>query len=207
MHRRSLPIANPCSQPFASMRGGESRRFCDSCRKDVHDLSAMTRVDAERFLAEHAGQRVCVRYRASHTGELRFRPAAAVRPVLATTALSLLAACASYGEEAEVRSPDDIAWQDAAGYAIPFADRPVDAIEPLAPEGKPALPDEPTAPPPPTVGDDGPPPGQEFTIDDIEGPTMGTVAVPEYTQLQGAVHVSRSEIRKAKRERRRNKGS
>jgi hypothetical protein len=54
--RRALPLANiliasPCDVPWDSMVGTDRVRHCAACKRDVHDLSAMTRDEAEDFLA------------------------------------------------------------------------------------------------------------------------------------------------------------
>lgn len=48
-------IASPCQVPWGSMRGDDVTRFCGSCRKNVYNLSAMTRTEAEAFLATRQG--------------------------------------------------------------------------------------------------------------------------------------------------------
>jgi hypothetical protein len=69
MHRDQLHIASPCSADWGAMRGDGTRRFCDQCRKHVHDLSAMTEKDAAALVAENAS--ICVRYTASAEGAVR----------------------------------------------------------------------------------------------------------------------------------------
>jgi hypothetical protein len=54
--KRALPLANivvasPCDVPWESMVGNERTRHCGACKKDVHNLSAMTRDEVEAFLA------------------------------------------------------------------------------------------------------------------------------------------------------------
>ncbi len=64
--RRGLPlleevrVASPCSASWDDMAGDERVRFCGQCEKNVYNLSAMPREEAEAFLAERAGN-VCVR--------------------------------------------------------------------------------------------------------------------------------------------------
>ncbi|MEQ9321921.1 MAG: hypothetical protein RIF41_22320 [Polyangiaceae bacterium] len=67
--RRSLPllndvrVASPCSESWDEMIGDERTRFCLKCDKNVYDVSAMTRDEAEALIAEaeggHAG--LCLR--------------------------------------------------------------------------------------------------------------------------------------------------
>jgi hypothetical protein len=53
-------VASPCDRSWEDMRGDERVRFCEGCRKDVYNLSAMTRDEAEELINEREG-RVCVR--------------------------------------------------------------------------------------------------------------------------------------------------
>lgn len=56
-----LTVASPCSEDWAKMTGDERVRACAKCRLKVYNLSAMTKVDAERLLLEKEG-RLCVRF-------------------------------------------------------------------------------------------------------------------------------------------------
>jgi hypothetical protein len=56
-----IEVASPCHQDWNQMTGDEKRRFCGECRLHVHDLSAMTRDEAENVLRGADG-RVCVRF-------------------------------------------------------------------------------------------------------------------------------------------------
>jgi hypothetical protein len=64
--RRALPIlenlriAAPCDASWETMQGDARVRFCGQCEKNVYNLSAMERTDAEKLLAEH-GESLCVR--------------------------------------------------------------------------------------------------------------------------------------------------
>jgi len=66
--RRSLPmldqvrVASPCNASWDEMLGDERVRFCMSCEKNVYNLSAMARDEAERLLQERIGKDLCVRF-------------------------------------------------------------------------------------------------------------------------------------------------
>jgi hypothetical protein len=69
--RRALPvldavkIASPCSADWSSMKGDDRVRFCGGCEKNVYNLSAMDRADAEALLRAKEGN-LCARlYRRS----------------------------------------------------------------------------------------------------------------------------------------------
>ncbi len=56
-------IASPCPMRWEHMRpvdGGQRTRHCERCQLNVHNLSDMTRPEAETFLAARVpGQRIC----------------------------------------------------------------------------------------------------------------------------------------------------
>ena len=55
-----LQIPAPCPANWDAMSGDAAGRFCQHCQKTVHDLSAMTRDEAERLVCQAAGV-LCVR--------------------------------------------------------------------------------------------------------------------------------------------------
>lgn len=74
MNKRTLHIAEPCHADWTAMTGDEARRYCDSCQKDVHHLSAMTRREARALVRQPQPEGLCVRY--SHdpkSGQVQFR--------------------------------------------------------------------------------------------------------------------------------------
>ncbi len=104
MKRDALKIDEPCDAAWTDMIGGEEQRFCRSCTKHVHHLSAMSRRNAEKLLKKESS--LCVRYAFDNAGRLQFKqrtvsptaPAtqqAGVRRLLAGAAMgaSLIAAC------------------------------------------------------------------------------------------------------------------
>jgi hypothetical protein len=74
----TIRVASPCEKSWDEMSGDAQRRFCDHCGKHVHNLSAMTRSEAEKLICESAGS-LCVRYAMTQTGQvqtLEYQPAA-----------------------------------------------------------------------------------------------------------------------------------
>jgi ankyrin repeat protein len=63
----NLTIPSPCSADWNSMVGNDQVRFCEHCSLDVHNLSTMTRNQAQRLVARSNG-RLCVRYHYDSTG-------------------------------------------------------------------------------------------------------------------------------------------
>jgi hypothetical protein len=56
-----LRVASPCSAKWDDMIGTERTRHCVQCNKNVYNISAMTRDEAEEFLAAQV-EVPCVRY-------------------------------------------------------------------------------------------------------------------------------------------------
>src|SRR6476646_493839 len=93
----NLRIATPCSADWSEMAGDDRVRFCGGCEKNVYNLSAMTRDEAEALVRDREG-RLCVRLyqRADGTvltqdcpvGVRRTRLQARVRGVLTRLAAS-----------------------------------------------------------------------------------------------------------------------
>jgi hypothetical protein len=109
VHRRTLPIAEPC-QVFRPTPG---HTFCSQCEKHVHDISAMTKREATRFLAANAGKTICIAYRARRDGSIVVRPDP--RAVGVVSIALGLAACAGHAPETE-RPGDEC--RDESGYVI-----------------------------------------------------------------------------------------
>lgn len=65
--RRRLPVlpnirmANPCPADWNAMRGDDRVRACATCNKNVYNLSAMTRADAEALIVSKHGD-LCAQY-------------------------------------------------------------------------------------------------------------------------------------------------
>jgi hypothetical protein len=55
----SIQIATPCHADWDKMRGDDQMRHCQSCAKNVYNLSAMTRLEAQRLITEKEGS-LCV---------------------------------------------------------------------------------------------------------------------------------------------------
>jgi hypothetical protein len=100
-------IASPCNVGWTNMRGDDRVRFCDHCRKNVYNLSAMTKQEAEALLKEKEG-RLCISIFRRKDGTiltadcpvgLRLARRAAIRSVAAVASVIgiLLAVAARFG--------------------------------------------------------------------------------------------------------------
>ena len=81
MNRSEIPIPTPCGADWNDMTPAGRSRFCDACRKHVHDLSEMTSDEARTLLSSPATEGLCVRYLCDTSGAVVFRPEPAVRLV------------------------------------------------------------------------------------------------------------------------------
>ena len=57
----NVRVASPCPADWDQMLGNDRSRFCGQCNLNVYNLSAMSRSEAEDFIARSEG-RVCIRY-------------------------------------------------------------------------------------------------------------------------------------------------
>ena len=74
MNRVEIPldditVAAPCHAAWDKMRGSDTVRFCQSCEKNVYNLSDMSRADAEALIREKEGS-LCVRFARRADGTL-----------------------------------------------------------------------------------------------------------------------------------------
>src|SRR3954464_13512190 len=62
-----IEVPNPCPADWNEMTGDRRGRFCQHCQKTVHNLSAMSRDEAEGLVCPAAGS-LCVRYAVAGDG-------------------------------------------------------------------------------------------------------------------------------------------
>jgi hypothetical protein len=65
----NIRVATPCSADWASMTGDERTRACAGCKKNVYNLSNLTREEAQALIVEREGK-LCVRYFQRHDGTI-----------------------------------------------------------------------------------------------------------------------------------------
>ena len=91
----SLRIPKPCPEDWRRMSGDDRSRFCGVCAKDVTNLSACTREEAEAFLADNP--RACVRVWVDAAGRTLHKPREwarlGARLAAAVSAGAMLQAC------------------------------------------------------------------------------------------------------------------
>ena len=69
-----VSVEKPCTMDWNKMFGNEEVRFCEHCAKSVHNLSTMTRKDAER-LVEKSNGNLCIRYYTDKNKKIAFADA------------------------------------------------------------------------------------------------------------------------------------
>ena len=111
---KNVSVAAPCSVDWDTMIGDERVRFCGQCQLNVYDLSAMTRAEAEAFVARTEG-RLCVRFYRRKDGSILTdncpvglralrRRAQRIRKAVASSVLGFLAGIGAYGVVESVAS-------------------------------------------------------------------------------------------------------
>jgi hypothetical protein len=70
-----IPIASPCGADWTTMKPSDRnrKRFCDTCKKHVHDLSAMSKDEARAVLASASAEGLCVRFLYDEYGDVVFQ--------------------------------------------------------------------------------------------------------------------------------------
>ena len=56
----TIAIAAPCSANWNEMAGDDRKRACSLCKKDVYNISAMSRTEAEQLIRSTEGE-ICIR--------------------------------------------------------------------------------------------------------------------------------------------------
>jgi hypothetical protein len=160
----NVAIAAPCTASWDAMVGDERVRFCGQCEKNVYNLSAMPRDEAEALLAAREGK-MCVRlYKRTDgtvitsdcpVGVKRRRRRRAVAGVLgggmmAASAASLFGAAATMGSP---RPANVHEVPEVQGSAVILQGDPAPTTEPTATHtvmgawGGPVTMEKPAAPP------------------------------------------------------------
>lgn len=69
-----IEVKSPCNESWDKMAGNDTVRFCSHCARDVHNLSAISALEAEELIQGSQG-RLCVRYVKTPGGKLLSGPA------------------------------------------------------------------------------------------------------------------------------------
>lgn len=135
---QDVTVTSPCPVDLdeTGLRGRGDAWHCGHCSKTVHVLSEMTESDARALLAANEGKKICVSYRMSPEGEIRFKPAPAVVPVTALRRRPAAIAAAAIGVALAACAPHDNPRIDAGSPAMLHHAQPTQTsrILPQAPE-------------------------------------------------------------------------
>jgi hypothetical protein len=84
---RNLALSFRCPMNWEDMKGDGTMRFCEQCRKHVHNLEAYTEAEARELVC---GGNACVRFRQDENGRVVTKTLLAVAAAAATA----LSSCA-----------------------------------------------------------------------------------------------------------------
>ncbi len=84
MSLEKIDIPIPCPVAWESMKGDDRRRFCSQCRKNVYNISAMTRTEAEAFIQKNEGQ-ACIQMYKRPDGTVVTADCRPLHPPIVTT--------------------------------------------------------------------------------------------------------------------------
>lgn len=126
MHRSEIPIASPCGADWRTMSPSDTKRFCATCKKHVHDLSSMTKDEARALLASKPTEGLCVRYLYdARGGDVIFRNAVPAGFLVRAKRLAMIAAlpmaaaaCSSAMGEAHPSQPNPEPVQMMGAIAV-----------------------------------------------------------------------------------------
>lgn len=127
-------VASPCPAKWEKMYGNDQVRHCTDCRKNVYNLSAMTREDAEALLVANGSGDMCVRFYERADGTImtadcpvgverkhRRKMALAVVGGTAMWGMSVLAAASAFARGTDTKAMGD----DPAPCALAHVEQPV----------------------------------------------------------------------------------
>jgi hypothetical protein len=128
----SIDVKSPCSESWDEMTGNDEIRFCAHCAKDVHNLSAMNRIEAEKLVRQSNGG-ICIRIEKNPSGKSNAAPPKPVQIKRRATfaagvlAASLTLATVSYAQ-GEAIVPKDNSKQSQKNKSAKPAERQVFSI-------------------------------------------------------------------------------
>lgn len=102
--RFTLEIANPCFENFDKMIPNSNGSFCNSCMKNVIDLSKKTNSEVARFIAENKDKNICARLKTTQLeDEFQYNEASKINNLkYAAVAVSVLLVSNLSAQEKEI---------------------------------------------------------------------------------------------------------
>ena len=161
-----VEIPEPCSADWEAMEARDRGRFCLDCQTRVHDLSAMTEAEAQRFLTRNADRDdICLSFLHTEDGTIQYQAAQPrlvplkrlLRLAPAAGLAAAVAACTPIAPDSDQAEPAKVEAPEAA----PEAAAPDSALlrvehEPSRQRSILANPADALPPPPPRVDPDEP---------------------------------------------------
>lgn len=143
----NIKVATPCRADWNQMVGDDRVRHCGSCDKDVFNLSAMTRDEAEALIVAKAGD-LCARYYQRHDGTIILKDCSVgvaqkrKRRVIAAGAAGLLAMGGAAAWFAKQRGPHETMGSIGADPSIEQVQMTVhaEALDDSPPPAPPVIP-------------------------------------------------------------------
>jgi hypothetical protein len=119
----SEPLERPCAVPWSQMRGDERVRHCETCARDVYDLSAMSAREAEIRLLNAGTLTPCIRFARDDEGRVMHAapPPGAYRPESRPAALVAAVTVGVTLGASSVRAEEPSAPAQCVAY-VPQAD-------------------------------------------------------------------------------------
>ncbi|HEU0031491.1 MAG TPA: hypothetical protein VFQ53_12720 [Kofleriaceae bacterium] len=135
----NIRVAAPCTAEWSKMVGDDRVRHCGDCKKNVYNLSAMTRDEAQALIVEREGD-LCVRYFQRKDGTILTSDCTIGisrrrrRRIVAAGAAAMLAGGGAFAWKA-LRSSDepDEGMQVLGGIESSLPDTTVRTVEPPPP--------------------------------------------------------------------------
>lgn len=137
---QDVTVTSPCPVDLdeTGLRGKGDAWHCGHCSKTVHVLSEMTESEARSLLAKSEGQKICVSYRMSPQGEIRFKSDAAppVVPISALRRRPAAIAAVAMGVALAACAPHDNPRVEGQHPAMMHRVQPLQQtkVEPLGPD-------------------------------------------------------------------------
>jgi hypothetical protein len=206
----NIRVAAPCTARWGEMTGDDRVRACGDCKKNVYNLSEMTRDEAEALIVEKEG-RLCVRYYQRADGMILLKDCAVGvkrrrrrRVIAAGVAASLAGVAGSLANAAfdstlgYERLPNVRTYPMMGAIAPPRPAPPRPAPAPLAPSPLAPAPLAPARPVPVHPAPVRPAPARARAIERQQGFTTGVLVVPqELRETKGMLHPEPSPARPA----------
>lgn len=89
-----IHVATPCHESWERMTGDDKSRFCDSCKLNVYNITAMTIEEAEQLIIAKEGK-LCVRFYRRSDGTILTKDCPKGLKLVRDRVLRSVAACAT----------------------------------------------------------------------------------------------------------------